>query len=482
MVEVLQGAWWTPNTPSLRVPGSLSRTDDSWRLDLIGTLLVDSGGGDGLHLDPPHTIWGSCHETSYTLLDCYVEEVWGPGLNAVGGNSDQWTMTWRVGRLVRGGEVTEATRLSTARFEMTGLPAWWPPSGLRGWQVRTRPYSAPENLDIPWDSGKITIGVQDIASHGRRVRSLRERVVVCAEKTPGFTLQELEEGIVTPMRALVAIGVSEPVSVFNLRVLPETGPPGGEPPRAFDVDPHDGEEPHEIQATMLAPLPLSPSLDDMSSFIPTWLTVAQRLFVPLDAVEPRQRSGSLHLQLLDIVNAAETLHRTMHGEPAEHPLADRVFATLADAIGFNSAERRTVRDAVRMFVDTTLEKRLLALAEELGPEVCAWLFGRTAAPWAFVTARIRNTLSHGLTAPHGVHEDAGALTGALRLTETVITLRLLIEAGLPPGSALTARLERHPGMRSLARQRIANWPALAHLISPQQWPDPAPQSPEKGSV
>ncbi|MGW5276382.1 hypothetical protein ACWEQP_28305 [Streptomyces sp. NPDC004044] len=89
-----------------------------------------------------------------------------------------------------------------------------------------------------------------------------------------------------------------------------------------------------------------------------------------------------------------------------------------------------------------------------------------------MTARIRNALSHGFTAPDGVHEDPGALAGALYLTEAVITLRLLTEAGLPSGTILTARLDRHPGMRSLAKQSIADWPALAHRISPKQWPQP----------
>lgn len=226
-----------------------------------------------------------------------------------------------------------------------------------------------------------------------------------------------------------------------------------------------------------APLPLSPSVDDMPSFIPAWLTTARRFSVPLDAVEPRQRSGSLQLQLLDAGNAAETLHRTAHGEPTAHPLAERVFQALGDSRQFNSAERRSVRAAVRNFVDNTLEKRLLSLAEDLGPEVCAWLFSDTQAPWAFVTACIRNTLSHGLTAPHGVHEDTGALIGALHVTEAVITLRLLIEAGLPTGSRLTAQLERHHGMRSLAKQRIADWPALAHRIDPQRWHGPVPDLP-----
>jgi hypothetical protein len=110
MDEVLHGAWWAPETPHVRATGSLRRVGDGWQLSLIGTLLVNVGGGVGLHLVPPHAIWGACHEKPYTLLGCYVEAVHGPGLQATGGEGDQFTMQWRVGRLVRGGHVTEETR------------------------------------------------------------------------------------------------------------------------------------------------------------------------------------------------------------------------------------------------------------------------------------------------------------------------------------------------------------------------------------
>lgn len=477
----LHGAWWTPDTPGHRVPGSLTRVENGWRLNLIGTLMVDSGGWDGLHLVPPCTIWGSCHGVSYTLMQCFLAaDVQGPGPNTAHIASDQWTMAWRVGQLVRGGEITEATRFPTAQFEITGLPARWPPSGLRGQQVRSGPYTSPDDATIPLGDGTLRIGVRDVHRRGRRVRSLRERVTVSVEKDSGFTLDELETEIVGPMRALIAIGVDEPASMFNLHVVPEDPRPEGTPPRSFDVVPHDGEGPEEPEPPLYAPLPLSPSLDDMPSFIPAWLKLARRCSVPLDAVEPGRRSGTLQLQFLDIVNAAETLHRALHEEPTEHPFADRVRKALADAGGFNGAQRRDVRDAVKVFMGVTLEKRLLALAEELGPEVCQWLFNGAVKPWAYVTARVRNVLSHGLTVTDEIHEDPGALVGALHLTEAVITLRLLTEAGLPSGAALTTQLGRHPRMRSLANQSIADWPRLAHRINPGQWPQPQHDSGRSG--
>jgi hypothetical protein len=474
------GAWWMPSEPTARVAGTLTRAGDAWKLNLIGNLTGGWSDDEGLHLVPPTTIWGSCLGVPYTLLHCYLEEVTGTERRAVGSASDQQVMAWRVGSVVRGGHVTEATRFCTAAFEMTGLPAWWPPSGLRGPHVHRGTYTAPDDVVVPLaDGGRIVIGVRDGGVSGRRVKTLRERVIVRAEHPGGFTLDKLDQDVAGPLRALVAIGVDEPVSVFNLRVSPEDKPaPDRAPVRPFfDVDPHDGEEPDTLPSSVPLPFPLSPDVRDMPSFLPAWLDVARQCSVPLDAVEPRLRAGTLQLQFLEVVNAAETLHRDLHAAPVEHPFAERVRDGLAKSeISFTAAERRSVRDAVK-FTEVSLERRLLTLAEGLGTEACTWLFADAVRPWAFVTARMRNVLSHGFPATDGVHEDPGALAAALRLAAAVITLRLLMTAGLCSGAELVDRLERHRGMRALSKQKLADWPALAHRINSQQWPLPSPDLP-----
>ncbi|WP_200682862.1 hypothetical protein [Streptomyces sp. MBT65] len=87
-------------------------------------------------------------------------------------------------------------------------------------------------------------------------------------------------------------------------------------------------------------------------------------------------------------------------------------------------------------------------------------------------------LSQGFAASDGVHEEPGALAGALPTTEALITLRLLTEAGLPSGADLLTWLDRHCGLRSLSKQTVADWYVLAHRINPEQWalPDRCPQS------
>ena len=302
------------------------------------------------------------------------------------------------------------------------------------------------------------------------MRSVRERVNILVSRESGLTLEELHADVITPLRSLVAIGLNEPVQVYDIRLRAEDieaadeaqGPLLALP---IQVDPADGDEPEELKQVAGHPLPLAPALKDMESFISAWMDVARQCAVSLDAVEPRQRSGSLQGQVLEVVNAAETLHRTLHDEPTEFPFAERVRKALEKDDSFNSRERRNVRDALK-FTELTLEKRLLQLVDELGPAVSTWLFNGQAASWAFTAATIRNALSHGYATAHRVHEDYGALIGVLRFTNAVITLRIMVQAGLGSGEELLQRLQGHPRLRHLVRQSIADWSALAAAIDP----------------
>ncbi|WP_406733505.1 HEPN domain-containing protein [Streptomyces sp. NBC_01794] len=490
MSETRSGVWWTPDAPAVRIPGSLIRTDTGWQLSLIGTLMVDIGGGDGLALVPPRTILGSCQGASYTLLGCYLDD-WGGAAQsgrvapAGTGSDDQNWMLWRVESLLQGAALSVDTRYTGASFRLTGLSAWWPPSGLRGPQVRPGRYQPPPDVTIQCQDGlTITIGVREHRHYGRRAKSLRERVSIFVSRESGFTIDELHTDVIIPLRILVAIGLNEPVQVYDIRLHPEgVEPTDGEQlpwlELPVQVDPADGDEPQEISQAAAHPLPLAPALKDMEPFIAAWMDVARQCAVSLDAIEPRQRSGSVQGQLLEVINAAETLHRTLHDEPTEFPFAERVRDTLQEVGGFTSSERRDVRDALK-FAELTLEQRLLQLVEELGTEVSTWLFNGQATQWAFTAAAIRNVLSHGYEASHGVHEDPGALIGVLRFADVVVTLRILVQAGMPSGQDLVGRLQTHPRLRYLVRQSIADWPALASAISPHRWPQPgADGTPDK---
>ncbi|MFD0492580.1 HEPN domain-containing protein [Streptomyces rhizosphaericus] len=129
----------------------------------------------------------------------------------------------------------------------------------------------------------------------------------------------------------------------------------------------------------------------------------------------------------------------------------------------NRKERDTVYSAVKM-TQLRLETRLLQLAGGLGEEFCTWFFQSGTKDWAFVASAIRNALSHGYPTKHRLEHDAEALIGVLRVTQAVIQLRLLVEAGLPHGNALKALVEQDPTFAAVRHQTVANWPALAATI------------------
>jgi hypothetical protein len=202
---------------------------------------------------------------------------------------------------------------------------------------------------------------------------------------------------------------------------------------------------------------------DVSTLIPNWLRLARNNPVPLAAAEPQRESGALQSQVVEAVNAAETLHQTLYHKHSDFPFATRVWEALQETSSLNGRERRRVRDAVK-FIEFSLEARLLQLAQGFGEEPSAWLFNNQVRDWAHVTATVRNALSHGYPTRHHVERDLGALIGVLRLTQAVIRLRLLTETGLQPDSSLVAMMANNPRYLGLMKQTVADWPKLSAII------------------
>ncbi|MEU7046615.1 HEPN domain-containing protein [Streptomyces varsoviensis] len=308
----------------------------------------------------------------------------------------------------------------------------------------------------------------DKHSRTDRSRTLTESVVVTARHKDGFTLHWLHSEVITPLRALVAIGLQTPSDAFGLRLVPlkEHTPDSAVTGRQSWVDVVEAQPActRVPGRSWRRPPAFTPGAEVMSAFIPAWMDVARKCAVALDAVEPRLRENSVQGQLLEAVNAAETLQRQLHPDPSEFPFAEQVRQALSDAGGFTSAQRRRVRDSVK-FTEVSLEQRLRRLAEGMGPGLSEWLFHNGSADsWAFCTATVRNVLSHGLTPEHSVHTDPAALIAMTEYTRLVIILRLIVEAGLPPDASLIARMDADGDLRHVQRQRLVDWNQLAREI------------------
>ena len=451
----------------MRVPGTLARADDWWQLDLIGNLPVNHQWPGGLSMVPPSTIYGACLGTRYTLRRAYLADSKVPSMQLDVPDSDgdqaddQYWQRWTGRSLLKGDALPEAFLFGAARFELTGLSAWWPHSGLSTGNQNLRgggEYVWPDRAVVDCGGGLVlTLGTTYNQSIGSRAKTITERVIIDATHENGFTLDALEEQVILPLRGLLAISMKNHAEYFNCQLQPLGT--DGHLTYPIHVDPEvvDGvaeSNPYHCWPTFTA------DDIDLPHFLPAWLKLAQDNLVPLAVSEPRVSSGTLRSQVVEAVNAAETLHRTLTVDTAVYPFAEMVKEVLKADGHLNSKDRRRVENAIKL-TEVSLEKRLLELAQGLGEVFCVWFFDGRVAEWARVAATVRNALSHGYPTRHRVEDDTGALIGILRMTHAVIRLRLLCEAGLASGDPLEAMLAKDHEYLALMKQTVADWQELA---------------------
>ncbi|WP_354402098.1 HEPN domain-containing protein [Streptomyces sp. PvR018] len=474
VVTSRSGVWWAADHPDRRVPGTLVRAGSTWSLNLVGTLLPLENHGGAVSLVSPMTIYGMCLGTRCTLAPAYLSGQQEPGRrydvprDERAADDDQHSQLWTAHSFLEGDALPNDALFHGASLELTGLSAWWPLSGFGRRRIdpsEVRGYEPPESTVADCGNGlTITIWASLRETSGwNRYHSVVERVCMQVVSNTGLTLTQLQEQVIMPLRSLLAIISHRRVECFNLRLRPldDNYPDQARFGYPIAVDPGmiDGEA--EVASDRPGERPTFTADDtDLRSFIPAWLALAKVNSLPISAAEARHASGVLQTEVVEVVNAAETLHRTTHSEPSDYPLADKVLDILKESERTSRKERNTVYSAVKM-TQLRLETRLLQLAEGLGAEFCTWFFQSGAKDWAFVASAIRNALSHGYPTEHRLEHDAEALVGVLRVTQAVIQLRLLVAAGLPHGDPLKALVERDPMFVAVRNQTVANWPALA---------------------
>lgn len=209
---------------------------------------------------------------------------------------------------------------------------------------------------------------------------------------------------------------------------------------------------------------------ELSSFLPRWLELAERALVPVGIfVERDDGIKDLQVDVVETVMAAETLHRVLHQESEDEPeIVQRLFAAIGED-ALNYRERRRLRSVLKQGYGPTLENRLRRLIAELTDPVEHYLVGvDNADHWAKVAAAIRNALTHGLPAKHGLHTDTKALVAVKEVTRRVIELSLAVSCGLPAGETLAGRLHGIHRYQSAANQQLVSWAELASRIGDSQ--------------
>ncbi|MBB0243865.1 hypothetical protein FNQ90_07030 [Streptomyces alkaliphilus] len=360
--------------------------------------------------------------------------------------------------MISGGAFPERTTYKSGIFEVTGLGKWWPVTHPR---IRADSDSLPEERTVAEceDGWVVRIGVSGMEKSSPHSHFSSRWPVVRVDREEEFTLSQLEDEIMMPLRALISIITHEPAECFNLKLQPVDG--AYRPTFPVEVDPglvSRGDNDSLGQVTF------TPDQVDVKSFIGGWISMARQNIVPVVTAEPSDNIGFLQVQVVECVNAAEALHRNLHGEPDSFPFAEKVWNSLKGSQGLNRRERERVRSAVK-FVERPLRERLEELAKGLGEEFCRWYFLNNTENWALVSSAVRNALSHGYKTSHGVEHDVSCLVGILRIMKSILALRLLVAAGLPTGSELVDLIQRDRAYLYLSGQSVADWHSLASKIN-----------------
>ena len=464
VIEPQSGVWWTEHNPTRRVPGTLTRSDDSWQLDLVGTLEFQDTSQDtrqdaGIALIPLISIFGACLGVRYTVVGCRVTLSRKPGWprHTDDEGDDQYSQTWVGQSLLRGAALPEEVRYSAARFEFTGLDRWWKAGGLKG-EKPAEQYSPPEpGLVNCGDGLTISIWTDIEETNGSRRRSVTEKVYVTAALERGFTFDFLIVHVILPIRALLSIVLHEHVEDMNC-LLYRFGEPEYLP---IVVDP--GVERAAI-SYLRGTFP--GNQESIENLVPRWLRLAWAFPLPVAVADPRARGGPAQTQAVEAVNAAEALHRGLHAEASSSDFAEKVKEALAGT-RLNSRERRKIYDAITLG-EPSLEGRLYELATELGTEFCDWFFTGQVSNWAFVSSVVRNALAHGYPTRHGLENESATLVAIISVVSALLRIRLLVAAGLSTAPPFVRIIQADPNYRAVARQTLADWDELAARVDPNR--------------
>lgn len=335
-IEARSGVWWRPDDPGRRVPGTLIRFGDQWQLNVTGRL-PEEAASDGLSLVPPQTIHGACLGVRYTLNHCYIASSRHPASHRHPDDEgdEQFSQTWIRYTLIQGSALPADTLYRTIRFQLTQLTHWWRGGGLRNAsQASPDEYQPPTPTTVECGYGLTLTFWADITStFGSRRRSMVEEVYLTARHDQGLSLDELLDDIVLPLRRLVSIvhGARGKYHDVRLYLTDEAND-------LLRVDPN--VEP-SAEGELGRRQPLFPGNDEaIRTLFPRWLHMHRaNELLPIVVAEPGHESGPVQTVAVELINALETLHRSIHEPPTTSPFAEKVAKAVDSLTDFTKRER-----------------------------------------------------------------------------------------------------------------------------------------------
>jgi ApeA N-terminal domain 1 len=464
MTKRRAGQWWLSTDPDRRVPGELTLTDGEWTLTTVGELepikrneepgfRIESKTILGLTTDGPVSLWGCrwIHQTS--------------GRSSGVAQERQHAQAWQAGQLIVGRTIDLNYRFNAASVAIEGLTEWWEAGAHR---VRLGG-SSDADLDevnagrrpatiVLQDGWNVTLGSGSTETIGSHRSSYERHTYVHVERPGGFTHEELYQRIIFPLRAMLGMTFHTRIQIESEQLRP-TDP--WDEHEMLTVDPGKLQTPIEAARwPLLRDQALFTAANvNPVTFLQKWFGLSEALVIPLGFLLLDNDRRPLQLSVLDVVSAAETLHRALHQDEVDLGTIDRIMAVLK-ADGFNAQDRHQARSALKLGYGPKLSSRLADLVDELETPVKNYLLGGEIAAWSNVVGAIRNALSHGLQTEHRLHEDIPAMLAVFETTRLVLELRLSVACGLVTGERLERHLRRIRRYEGVAHQRLVSWPEL----------------------
>jgi len=415
MFQPTMGTWWLADDPEVKVPGYL-QVDEShawpWRLTVLGQLAEPEPGWD-------HTVtlFGQTDRGLYTLHAA------SPGSMRRGGGGSEpvYAVEWHAPVLFENDHVMREARFTQASFTYPHLIDWF--------KARYNGYLLPSGAlpkDKDWEllhevelSPGTTLSVA-LASHGHlgwASTSHAWQAQYTLSSDEGFTFTELSK-IQWGLSKLQAIMLGTDVEETQTTLITDL--------EAAWVKVVEAASPAGDEWRGVSPL-FNADEVDTALFLRRWLELSTSAPMIAAAAAPNAAVGSMPGDIQDLCNAVEWLFARIDG-PEERTVRPKDEAILDAMAGsaFNSDQRRRVKHLLTQSGQVTLEQKLVRLAGMLGAESSAWMLG-SVSDWAYVIARVRNSLTHGFVVPG--HDDVRMLGDAYLTLTAVLQLALLNHCG-----------------------------------------------------
>lgn len=384
------GYWWNADSPGTKAPGVVRLADEgNYELTIIDSL--------DRQLQVPGTLanatlHGFCGRTKYTLLRA-IQTNQNGGANYPDGTAE----IWKSFEMIRGAHLLPSTRFERASFSCTGLSRLW-----GRWHIDGDDSGVGTVLrEVRGCEVKIFRSRESALSLGRS--SYTDHIAIEVAADDGLTLEQLDGNFVLPIRTFTACATNKE-SVLSRRFLwniIDDDDTSGSGPQNVEVDPWISSGADERHRSSL----ITENDEFFEDVMTCWLQLSDTLLNAMVIAAPRQQRGYLEMETFAAVSAVEQLHREL-------------------------VKRRStpVRPTRSRF---TLQQRLEDLLGGDGESFFKWFLQQNIGKWAYVSAKVRNRLGHGLALPEGQSEDYGLLMDVLDGSRNIIFLRLLLECGFP---------------------------------------------------